>query len=198
MRFSVQNIADWILDYLFESKSEQDDQLHWIACNSFMTRDEITGSPHTLKKFSTNYERAIDGLKDQGYIFHNEFDNLMVYSEIDRKYIRPLKAQVKIVEKIKCFYIAEFPNGCKVGLTTNMRSRVRIYTKPWSRPVKQIKVLLCENPLEIENHIKKCFENYKQSRSAEFFNVSLERIEKEVLAFSPFSIFENYDVYRND
>lgn len=56
LRFGIQNIADWILDYLFENHSESDNQLHWICANEFLTRDEIIANSNALSNFSKKYE----------------------------------------------------------------------------------------------------------------------------------------------
>ncbi len=196
MRFSVQNIADWILDKLFDEKKAQDSELFWQACNQFLNRSEIQSGNPALDKFSKNYDKAIQGLKRENYIFHNEEDNVIVFSQIDRKYIRPLQVEAKRVDAIKCLYIAEFDNGCKIGMTKNLKNRVSEYLKPWSRHLLSVKVLQCENTSEIEKHLKVSFRNNRLERSTEFFNLPLSKIEAEAEAFSPLNFFENYDINR--
>lgn len=193
MRFAVQNIADWVLDYLFENKSESDRQLHWVCANEFLSRDEIIGSQGVLNSFSKVYDRAIEGLKNENYIFHNEQDSVLVYSEIEKEHIKPLLIQKKTTEKIKCFYIAEFENGCKVGMTTNLKNRAMEYCKPWSKTLITLKVLQAEDPASIESHVKRCFKTKTKTRSTEFFYIPIKEIEKEVLAFDPFAVFESYE-----
>jgi len=193
VRFAIQNIADWVLEYLFENKVESDRQLHWICANDFLTRDEIVSCQSSLNAFSKSYDRAIEGLKGENYIFHNEQDNVFVYSEIQKEHIKPLLIQKKISSKIKCFYIAEFENGCKVGMTTNLKNRAMDYCKPWNKALISLKVVQSENPIEIENHLKKCLKNKTKSRSTEFFYLKYREIEKELLAFDPFATLESYE-----
>jgi len=59
VRFAIQNIADWVLEYLFENKVESDRQLHWVCANDFLTRDEIVSCQSSLNAFSKSYDRAI-------------------------------------------------------------------------------------------------------------------------------------------
>ena len=194
MRFSVQNIADWILDKLFDEKRIADNDLFWRACNEFLRRNEIQSGNPALDKFSKNYNRAIQGLKRENYIFHNEMDNVIVFSQIERKYIRPLQVEAKRIESVKCLYIAEFDNGCKIGMTKNLKSRVNEYLKPWSRVLLGVKVLQCDNPAEVEKHLKVCFRSHRMGNSTEFFNLPLKKIELEAEAFLPLNFFENYDI----
>jgi len=193
MRFLVQNIADWILDQLLEIKQMSDDELHWKACNQFLTRDEIITNAPSLRKFSKEYEKAVAGLVNENYVFHNEEDSLIVYAEVEKKHIKPLKAQVKTENKISCLYIVEFENGCKVGMTKNMKARIAEYLKPWSRPVLSASIVECENPLEIEGHLKRVFRKKRLGRSTEFFSIEKEVIENEVMALAPFSVFHSYE-----
>jgi len=149
-----------------------------------------------LNNFSKKYDAAIEGLKNENYIFHNSEDNVFVFSEINRKYIKPLLIQKKTEVRIKCFYIAEFENGCKIGMSTNLKARALEYCKPWSRPLLSLKVLQCENPENVESHLKKCFKKYAKSRSTEFLYIDINKIEREALAFDPFATFESYEYER--
>lgn len=196
MRFSIQNIADWILEILFITKSIRDDDLHWQAANYFLTRDEIISSDNSLRAFSKRYDAAIEGLKQSGYVFHNEHDNVIVYSEIEKRDIRPLKIQVKEKSKIRCFYLAEFGIGCKIGITTNIKGRSTEYMKPWSRTIYSITIVECDDMAGLESHLKDCFVPWRMKGSTEFFNLSKSMIEKEILAFYPLAVFQSYEPER--
>ena len=95
MRFNIQNIADYILDQLFQRNKISDSVLFWESSNYFLNRSEIYSGSQALDKFSKNYSKAIEGLKDSNYIFHNPDDDVIVFTEIDKRFIKPIKIGVK-------------------------------------------------------------------------------------------------------
>lgn len=182
-------IAKWVIEYLKEKGKTSDTQLHWDACKQFLSRDIIMASGETLELFSEKYDDVLVNLERELYLYFRDGD-YWVADKRDSDLARVIFSKV-VKEKIKCFYIIEFDHGCKIGITTQMKNRVRSYISPWCMKIKSIEVLQNAEPLEVEDHIKKCFNN-QSIRRTEFLTIGKDKIKKEVESAFAGAIFEKY------
>lgn len=186
----IRQIASWILDELAKENKQQDLDLHWKCCNTFLSRDEIMQNGRALEKLSNWFDDALMSLQKEHYVYFRDGE-VWVASERDNNLERVVFGSAR-TSKIKCFYIIEFDNGCKVGIDTTFKQRLGSYRSPWCRPIKGIEILQNADPEEVEEHIKSCFKDTLVGRSTEFFGVSKAKIKKEVLAKFHGSVFDIY------
>ena len=76
----------------------------------------------------------------------------------------------------RMFYIIEYSNGVKIGITTNAITRLKQYVKPWCYPVEAIYLSTSSQALTYENKCKKAFKSKTNASSTEFFEVSAQDI----------------------
>ena len=188
-KHEFEKIACWVIDYLKLNGKTSDSTLHWDACKNFLSRDQIISAGTALDNFSEGYDEVLINLEKELYLYSREGDYWIADKrENDLKNVVFAK---NTKDKIKCFYIVEFKHGCKIGITTQFKTRVRDYLKPWCVPVKSIDILQNADPLEVEDHLKKSFKKDSVG-GTEFVAISKNKIKREVEAKFQGSVFEKY------
>lgn len=191
MSFNQKNISEWVISYLEKHKFEQDNQLHWLACNHFLTRNEIMYSKSRLEKFSDDFDDALRFLAREFFICYKGNEIWSQYKERTKDDFEEIsKQEYKSRLSQKCFYIIDFRDGVKIGITSNFSNRVKDYKKPWCKPIRDSYIIANENNVAIENHLKKCFKEYILKGSTEYFNLSFRDVRKEIEAAFPMSVIE--------
>ena len=86
--------------------------------------------------------------------------------------------------KIKALYIIEFDCGVKIGISDDLRSRLKIYKTPWCRPIRQIIYLECQYPRSVESKIKQYFKKHIPLKSSSEFIIGVSA--QEIASFAHF------------
>jgi hypothetical protein len=186
------SVADWIIQHLKVVGHEKDNNLHWLACNVFMTRDQILTGGRYLETFSEQFDDAILYLREEYYISFrdDEIWSTAERSKPDRIKVKFHKEQTGI--KISCFYIIQFESGVKVGMTSNFKTRVRSYCSPWCQPIEAVYIVRSDEQGAVEDHVKRCFGKHKIGRSREYLDISHLKIKKEIESSFPALEMEHY------
>ena len=95
-------------------------------------------------------------------------------------------------DKISCFYIIQFDNGVKVGMSTNFKSRMRSYLSPWCREVEAVYIVRSDEMDKVEAHVKDCFSKFKIGRSKEYLDISHLKIKNEIEVAFPTLEMEHF------
>ena len=186
---NIEYISDWILSHLEEKGIVSDELLHWNACNKFLGRNLIRENPRELEKFSNNFDFALNYLRKEFYISHKDGDFWINSQRKKRKNLKISTKKEYSNKAITCFYIIEFEHGCKVGISSKFKARLRAYKSPWCREILNTYILHHENPKEIESHVLSVFKK-NRSKNSECIYLNFDEIKKEVEAYAPLSIFE--------
>ena len=193
MSFNKKNIAEWVLNYLAEHNYEQDSQLHWLACNHFLSRNEIIYSKSRLERFSDDFDDALRLLAREFFICYKGNEIWSQYKERSKEdFEKTTKEEYKSRDDRRCFYIIDFGCGVKIGISSNFNKRILDYRKPWCKPIKECYIINNPNNLAIEKHLKKCFKDHTVKGSTEYFNLPFSDIRKEIEAAYPMSLIEYF------
>lgn len=66
-------------------------------------------------------------------------------------------------------YFIDFGNGVKIGRSTDIKKRLRVYMSPWCRNIIDIYYFECQNSICVENKVMAHFRgNAKDTESKEF------------------------------
>ena len=78
-------------------------------------------------------------------------------------------------------YAIKFPNGIKIGITSNPKTRLESYKSPWMQPIQSIYCLPTSNPKCIESFLKKKYSYNAVKNSSEFItNISWSEIVETI------------------
>jgi len=93
-------------------------------------------------------------------------------------------------------YVIDFGTGVKIGMSRNIKSRLKSYRSPWVKPIVRVTCFKTFNYVEVEKLIKDKFSSYTTGNSEEFFTG--KNIYEEVLDFIKSNQFYVEDENKKD
>ena len=72
------------------------------------------------------------------------------------------------MRKIKGMYMVKFSNGVKIGISDDIKERLRAYKSPWCREIQEAIGLPCQYPKIVEYAVKVFYKDHTLRGSPEF------------------------------
>jgi hypothetical protein len=142
-----------------------------------------------LDDFSEKYDEAVNYLRSEYFITLDADDKWKTH-ERKKKKSKKLTVIRRSKDKISCLYIIEFEEGCKIGISSNVKNRMRDYKKPWCKRIERSYIVHHESPLDVENHLKRCFKDVRHR--GEFYYCEPSVFFRELEAAYPMNPVENF------